>query len=114
MKQIEVFIDERGNTTFIYDDELSDLIEDTESTTRRASHVEPAEGGWEADMQPILDRVDLQKQSEAVMVFGGPVLGPFTLRKDALKAESNWINLFLAKYYDETFAQSIGQTASTE
>lgn len=47
-----------------------------EPTIRRASHVEPAPGGaWTADMSPS----------------GGPMLGPFPLRKDALAAEVAWL-----------------------
>lgn len=44
--------------------------------TERASHVEPsADGGWTADMAPV----------------GGPVLGPFPLRAQALSAEREWL-----------------------
>ncbi|MGE3407565.1 MAG: hypothetical protein AB7I37_12170 [Pirellulales bacterium] len=43
---------------------------------RRASHVEPdATGRWLADLAPV----------------GGPVLGPFDLRADALAAEVTWL-----------------------
>jgi hypothetical protein len=42
----------------------------------RASHVEPDdEGLWFADLGPV----------------GGPVLGPFALRGDALAAEVTWL-----------------------
>lgn len=42
----------------------------------RASHVEPAgDGGWTADLKPS----------------GGPVLGPYPLRSDALTAEADWL-----------------------
>ena len=42
----------------------------------RASHVEPnSVGQWMADLSPV----------------GGPVLGPFELRTDALSAEVNWL-----------------------
>ncbi|WP_242687916.1 hypothetical protein [Alienimonas californiensis] len=42
----------------------------------RASHVEPADGGvWTADLSPS----------------GGPVLGPFPLRSEALTAEADWL-----------------------
>lgn len=44
---------------------------------KRASHVEPNENGeWTADMSPL----------------NGPVLGPFTTRAAALKAEAEWID----------------------
>ena len=43
----------------------------------RASHVEPnAEGNWYADMGPS----------------GGPKLGPFDLRQQAIDAELAWLN----------------------
>jgi hypothetical protein len=41
----------------------------------RASHVEPGEGGWYADLAPC----------------GGPRLGPFPLRSQALRAEAAWL-----------------------
>ena len=42
----------------------------------RASHVEPDETGrWTADLSPV----------------GGPRLGPFALRSEALAAESGWL-----------------------
>jgi len=43
---------------------------------RRASHVEPdGHGQWTADLTPV----------------GGPVLGPFPQRSEALAAESQWL-----------------------
>ena len=43
---------------------------------QRASHVEPdAAGHWWADLSPS----------------GGPYLGPFTYRSEALQAEHNWL-----------------------
>ena len=42
----------------------------------RASHVEPADGGgWTADLSPS----------------GGPALGLFPLRSEALSAEAEWL-----------------------
>ena len=42
----------------------------------RASHVEPDDSGrWLADLTPV----------------AGPVLGPFDLRSEALKAEQAWL-----------------------
>lgn len=65
-----------GKVEFVYDDRLSALLALGPSTTTRASHVEPApQGGWIADMAPS----------------GGPVLGPFPLRADALDAERAWL-----------------------
>lgn len=44
---------------------------------RRASHVEPDEGGWwHVNLSPV----------------GGPVLGPFDKRGQALRAEEIWLD----------------------
>jgi hypothetical protein len=44
---------------------------------KRASHVEPDRNGkWVADLAPV----------------GGPQLGPYRLRQEALSAEVAWIN----------------------
>ena len=46
-------------------------------SVRRASHVEPGpEGAWWADLAPL----------------GGPRLGPFRLRSEALRAEADWLD----------------------
>ena len=59
-----------GQLMFIYDDELREIIEHGESVMKRVSHVEPDEdANFTADLSPI----------------GGPVLGPFRLRQEALK-----------------------------
>lgn len=42
---------------------------------RRASHVEPVGTQWQADMSPS----------------GGPLLGPFNRRSEALAAEVAWL-----------------------
>lgn len=72
-----------GGVKFIYDDAalpVAEVVGDV--TVRRASHVEPvvdqlfASGvRWEADMSPV----------------GGPVLGPFFTRDEALAAERDWL-----------------------
>ena len=65
-----------GGVRCIYDDAL-DLRELGKLQITRASHVEPdAEGYWWADMGPS----------------GGPVLGPFRSRTEALRAERVWLN----------------------
>ena len=64
-----------GSARCIYD-EMLDLRELGRLTITRASHVEPdAEGYWWADMGPV----------------GGPVLGPFRSRTEALQAEREWL-----------------------
>lgn len=76
MTEHVITVDDKGRLQFIYHDDLADLLKLGESETRRASHVEPtADGRWTADMSPV----------------GGPVLGPFDLRGDALAAEVVWL-----------------------
>lgn len=61
----------------LYDDALAPLLSALgDTTTRRASHVEPdPAGGWQADMSPV----------------GGPILRGFKLRAEALAAEREWL-----------------------
>lgn len=60
---------------FVYNDDLIGLTEQGKTTIRRASHVEPCPGGWQADMSPV----------------NGPILGPFIKRSDALQEEVAWL-----------------------
>lgn len=63
---------DEGELVFLYSDEIAFLLDLGPSEIHRASHVEPApDGGWTADLTPS----------------GGHVLGPFTLRQEALDAE---------------------------
>ena len=56
--------------------EAIDLAALGRPTIARASHVEPnAEGRWLSDLRPV----------------GGPVLGPFARRSEALEAEVAWL-----------------------
>lgn len=66
-----------GNITFIHDDDLRPFVNALGAPEiRRASRVEPtANGQWTADMAPV----------------GGPVLGPFDARREALAAERAWL-----------------------
>ena len=69
-----------GHLRFIYDDATKRLVDDftTNAVIRRASNVEPThDGQWEADMA----------------LAGGPVLGPYEDRGDALSEERAWLNL---------------------
>ena len=60
------------NSTLAFDNNLSLGT----VNIRRASHVEPTtEGRWTADLSPV----------------GGPMLGPFALRSEALDAEQQWL-----------------------
>jgi hypothetical protein len=81
----ELYISPEGNVRYVYTDTLPDSTfrrEASSLSTRRASHVEPyADGGWTADMSPV----------------GGPVLGPFALRGQALEAETAWLATYLGE-----------------
>ena len=72
---VELVVDAGGDVRCIYDEAL-DLREIGMLQITRASHVEPdRDGFWWADMAPS----------------GGPVLGPFSSRTDALGAERAWL-----------------------
>jgi hypothetical protein len=64
-----------GTVRAIYDESI-DLAVLGKPTIARASRVEPDhEGRWRADLTPV----------------GGPVLGPFGRRGEALAAEVAWL-----------------------
>jgi len=70
-REIELVVDAEGDVRCIYIAAL-DLRELGKLQITRASHVEPdRDGFWLADMGPV----------------GGPVLGPFRNRAEALQAE---------------------------
>ena len=72
---MELVIDPRGTCRLIYDETI-DLNSLGNRTIQRASHVEPTDkGDWQADLLPV----------------GGPVLGPFAKRSEALAAETVWL-----------------------
>ena len=72
---MELYINSQGLIRAIYDEALSVRSLGTVHI-RRASHVEPDDGGnWWADLEPS----------------GGPILGPFPLRSAALDAEHDWL-----------------------
>lgn len=65
-----------GSVRCVYTEEL-DLSALGSLTITRASRVEPDScGRWVADLSPV----------------GGPVLGPFGKRSQALHAEQDWLN----------------------
>lgn len=77
---MNITIQPNGTMTYIYSDDMLDLMEEGTSTTRRVSHVEPHTSRssgirWTADMSPV----------------GGPMLGPYRSREDALEAEVRWL-----------------------
>jgi hypothetical protein len=72
---MDLVIDPGGTLRAIYSEDI-DLARFGPLTITRASHVEPdRQGRWHADMSPV----------------GGPVLGPFDHRSDALQAEHAWL-----------------------
>lgn len=72
---LELVVDCSGTVRCVYGETLA-LASLGSLTIQRASHVEPtANGRWTADLTPV----------------GGPMLGPFVLRSDALAAETAWL-----------------------
>ncbi len=78
----DVVIRPDGLIQFIHAEGLEFLQKAGTCEIRRVSHVEPVRHitencniGWSADMSPV----------------GGPVLGPFRLRSQALAAELKWL-----------------------
>ena len=73
---MELVITSRGSVRTLYAETI-DLTVLGPAQIVRASHVEPTtDGHWSADLSPV----------------GGPVLGPFPKRSDALAAEADWLN----------------------
>lgn len=72
---MHLVIDRRGTVHGVYAEAI-DLSQFGDLAIRRASHVEPdGSGRWWADLAPV----------------GGPILGPFSRRSEALAAESKWL-----------------------
>lgn len=83
-RDMELVVSTAGDVRCIYDEEL-DLREIGKLQISRASHVEPdAEGNWWADMG----------------LSGGPVLGPFRNRTEALVAERVWLSAAAVRRID--------------
>lgn len=75
-----IVVDAGGGVKAIYSEELQLGVLGSVSI-RRASHVEPdPQGRWWADLSPV----------------GGPKLGPFDLRSQALTEETIWLSDRLA------------------
>ncbi len=72
---MELLIESSGHVRCVYGEDI-DLGQLGQLSIRRGSQVEPtADGQWTADLSPV----------------NGPVLGPFTLRTEALLAEMAWL-----------------------
>ncbi len=72
---MQIIIESGGVVRCIYGEEI-DLSALGSPVISRASHVEPdQQGRWQADMGPV----------------GGPSLGPFDHRSEALDAEHEWL-----------------------
>jgi len=72
---MELLIAPTGGIRCVYGEDVN-LHQLGRLSIQRGSHVEPtADGQWTADLSPV----------------NGPVLGPFTSRADALRAEEIWL-----------------------
>jgi hypothetical protein len=78
---MQLIISPTGVIRCLYSEEL-DLKRFGRLTITRGSHVEPDETGqWSADLAPV----------------GGPRLGPFPKRTEALEAERQWLESWLMR-----------------
>ena len=72
---MNLIIESNGRVRGVFGEEINLAVLGSPKITR-ASQVEPDEQGrWLADLAPV----------------GGPILGPFERRSEALKAEETWL-----------------------
>ena len=72
---MQLVITPDGVVRCLYSEQI-DLSSIGQVTISRGSHVEPTVAGrWQADLAPV----------------GGPLLGPFPQRSQALAAEQHWL-----------------------
>jgi hypothetical protein len=72
---MHLLVQQDGSVRCVYGEEL-ELHELGKLTVTRGSHVEPTDDGhWTADLETV----------------GGPQLGPFACRSQALAAEQTWL-----------------------
>jgi hypothetical protein len=79
-----IIIRPNGTAEWVHADELNFLKAASPTSTRRVSDVEPEGDSWTADMHRI----------------GGPLLGPFLTREEALRAERLWLDIEYFKCRD--------------
>ena len=73
---MQLVINPGGAVRCVYSEEI-DLTALGSPVITRASYVEPdQQGRWSADLSPV----------------GGPLLGPFRSRSEALDAEQQWLD----------------------
>lgn len=76
MKPTVLAIDGEGRLSFVYDDNLAGFLALGPGRVKRASIVEPDPAHrWRADLSPV----------------GGPTLGPFERRGEAIAREVEWL-----------------------
>ena len=76
---MDLVIDAHGVVRCVYGESIA-LDQLGQAAIHRASHVEPdTQGRWWADLAPV----------------GGPMLGPFQQRSQALAAEKAWLEDWL-------------------
>jgi len=74
---MKINVRNNGTIQLIYTEDIDILSLGKVKSITRASHLDAnGDNQWEADMLPS----------------GGPVLGPFPRRSEALRAEEEWIN----------------------
>jgi hypothetical protein len=72
---MQMVIEPGGIVRCIYSESINLTVLGSPAISR-ASHVEPdQQGRWLADLSPV----------------GGPILGPFQVRSEALAAEHSWL-----------------------
>jgi hypothetical protein len=89
-QKLRLVVSPNGTLSAIAPDNLTFLATLGQLDIKRVSNVEPdANNQWNADLSPV----------------GGPILGPFEDRKDALAAEVAWLEprlgLFTTKNQNE-------------
>jgi hypothetical protein len=99
MKDFVISVAPDGTISAIYDDALAELFDQGQVSITRASHVEPVTVGelpWSVRVN-LPSGIDLNNLSASagwcadMRPSGGPILGPFALRDQALAAEREWL-----------------------